>query len=246
MNNKPSEYTMSTNTTFLSTLHELMVENGLSVRKLSKLSGVATATIQRLKSGESTPHPATIAKLAAALAVDPKVLWVASATDARDDDYRAEMAYEKHLQELRGQGNIFHGAHAETLMREIPILALSQTADYFCTPGFSNCEFIALPPEMLYTTNVPTPDFAIVAETAAMAPAVQDGDALYFCKEWPRIKSGQIVLAETENNSAIIGRFKRDISEMFLSFDNNSEFNIPSVKIKKVLAVCVGLYRPFF
>ena len=99
---------------------------------------------------------------------------------------------------------------------------------------------------MLYTTNVPTPDFAIVAETAAMAPAVQDGDALYFCKEWPRIKSGQIVLAETENNSAIIGRFKRDISEMFLSFDNNSEFNIPSVKIKKVLAVCVGLYRPFF
>ena len=129
MNNKHSEYTMSTNTTFLSTLHELMVENGLSVRKLSKLSGVATATIQRLKSGESTPHPATIAKLAAALAVDPKVLWVASATDARDDDYRAEMAYEKHLQELRGQGNIFHGAHAETLMREIPILALSQTAD---------------------------------------------------------------------------------------------------------------------
>ena len=74
MNNKHSEYTMSTNTTFLSTLHELMVENGLSVRKLSKLSGVATATIQRLKSGESTPHPATIAKLAAALAVDPKVL----------------------------------------------------------------------------------------------------------------------------------------------------------------------------
>lgn len=236
MNNKHSEYTMSTNTTFLSTLHELMVENGLSVRKLSKLSGVATATIQRLKSGESTPHPATIAKLAAALAVDPKVLWVASATDAKDDDYRSEMAYEKHLSWGACRGP----------MREIPILALSQTADYFCAPGFSSCEFIALPPEMLYTTNVPTPDFAIVAETAAMAPAVQDGDALYFCKEWPRIKSGQIVLAETENNSAIIGRFKRDISEMFLSFDNNSEFNIPNVKIKKVLAVCVGLYRPFF
>ena len=237
---------MSTNTAFLSTLQELMIENGLSVRKLSKLSGVATATIQRLKSGDSTPHPTTVTKLSAALGVDPKVLWAASAKDAQDDDYKAEAAYERRLQERQRQENSSLDWGAPTAANEIPLLALNQIRGYLATGRYGDCELIALPPEMLYTTNVPAANFAVVAETAALAPAVQDRDALYFCKEWPRIKTGQIVLAETENNSVIIGRFKRGLSEMFLSFDNNAEFDLPDIKIQKVLAVCVGLYRPFF
>ncbi len=52
-------------------LRELRVERLLSIRELARLANVAPSTVYLIESGRSTPHPATMRRLAAALSVDP-------------------------------------------------------------------------------------------------------------------------------------------------------------------------------
>ena len=248
---------MSNNENFMSTLRELMDDNNVSVRKLAKLSGIAPATIQRLRTGESLPHEETIRRLSMALGVDESILFFASGKDATDLDHIAEMDYQKYLEDKRRKASPPPLTPKETLSTEepfkpgentVPVLEPNQVVKYL-SEGLTEHEIIDvanLPPVTLNMQTCPNPDFAIVAETAAMAPTVLDGDILYFSKNGPRLKSGQIVIAELENNSVAIGRFKRDLFDMFLSFDNNSDFSIPDKKITSVLGICVGLYRHFF
>lgn len=217
-----------------------MGENHLSVRKLADLSGLAPATIQRLTSGKTAPRKDTIDALAEAFGVSPGVLWAPSIEDVRDPDHLAEMLYEKEKQKTDQGARIT----VTSSPREIPVFELS-FAEKFLHGEHTlfDSEYIALPPDTIWSANSPTPDFAIIAETAAMAPQVVDGDILYFKNNWRHIKTGQIILAETENDGIRIGRLKRDISDIYLCFDNDKEFNLTDLKVKNILACCVGLYR---
>ncbi len=244
---------MSNNENFMGTLRDLMDDNHVSIRKLAKLSGIAPATIQRLRTGESLPQAETIRKLSEALGVDEQILFFASGRDAVDLDIKYEAEYNKHIEDVRRNAPVTEGT-IDTEKQfipnadSVPVLKLSQIVKYL-NKGLTENEIddiVNMPPITLNIPSGPSPDFAVVAETAAMAPAVSDGDILYFSRNGPRLKSGQIVVAELENNSVTIGRFKRDLFDMFLSFDNNSDFSIPDIKIKNVLGICVGLYRPFF
>ncbi len=48
----------------------------ISIRKLSKLTGISTSHISRLEAGESVPTIRTLKKIAAALKVPPSALYI--------------------------------------------------------------------------------------------------------------------------------------------------------------------------
>jgi len=46
----------------------------MSQRDLAKVAGISQTTIVNIETGQTTPHPSTRRRLAAALAVDPEAL----------------------------------------------------------------------------------------------------------------------------------------------------------------------------
>jgi transcriptional regulator with XRE-family HTH domain len=55
--------------------YDIRLQRGLSVRELSKLSGVSKSTINRIENNECNPTLYTICKLAAALNIEPHTLY---------------------------------------------------------------------------------------------------------------------------------------------------------------------------
>jgi len=49
-------------------------ERGIGLAKLAYLAGVSKLTIIRIESGKTSPRPETMAKLAAALGIEPDLL----------------------------------------------------------------------------------------------------------------------------------------------------------------------------
>ena len=101
-------------THFNAKLRELMEENHLSVRKLADLSGLSPSTIQRLRSQPDVPHMDTIEALADAFCIDPKVLILADAEDARELDWAAEDAMRA---QEGNKASIMYGGHSITITR---------------------------------------------------------------------------------------------------------------------------------
>ena len=228
---------MSTNKSFSDVLRELMKSNGLSVRKLASLASMSPTTIQRLLHGKGTPQLATVKTLANIFEIDEIQLLRPASTGT--SDIRSE-------DDAEGLPSLFGAPPIPRIPNEIPIFSFSLTEEYFSNPEFKCDETISAPPDLQFVPSPVAPLFAVYNETSAMAPALMDGDVLYFKKNGTQVKSGQVVIGASDVGPLTIGRLKRGPSEMFLSFDNNTEFDLPDIKIQKVLAVCVGLYRPFF
>lgn len=228
---------MSTNKSFSEVLRDLMKSNGLSVRKLASLASMSPTTIQRLLHGKGTPQLATVKTLANIFEIDEIQLLRPTSTGAANNP--AE-------ENVEGLPPLFGAPPVPRIPKEIPVFSLSLAEEYFLNTEFKCEEKIAPPPELQFVSNPAAPLFAVYNETSAMAPALLDGDVLYFRKSGTQVKSGQVVIGAPDIGPLTIGRLKRGPSEMFLSFDNNAEFDLPDIKIQKVLAVCVGLYRPFF
>ncbi len=70
-------------------LRDLRGDRAWSIRRLAEESGVATQTIVRIEAGQDM-RPSTVAKLAAALGVEPMVIQEYRAQRERDNETAAQ------------------------------------------------------------------------------------------------------------------------------------------------------------
>ena len=58
-------------------------KRGISIRKLSRMTGISTSHIARLENGESTPTIRTLMRIAKALQVPPSILYLERRADMK-------------------------------------------------------------------------------------------------------------------------------------------------------------------
>ena len=67
-------------------------KRGISIRKLSRITGISTSHIVRLENGESIPTVYTLMKIAKALQVPPSVLYYEGRADMKSrENYVVEL-----------------------------------------------------------------------------------------------------------------------------------------------------------
>lgn len=233
-------------THFNAKLRELMEENHLSVRKLADLSGLSPSTIQRLRSQPDVPHMDTIEALADAFCIDPKVLILADAEDARELDWAVEDA-------MRAQEGNKASSKSKPAQKTIPQngIPLLDFRDIDANGKPSNKgDYVRWPIHHDYSCLA---SHAAYAWTDSCAPEIHAGDLLFidyepsgdFFIKVHTPMSGNLAIGIDKAQRYLIGRLLVAGHAQFLVPTNSALPDTKAQPVEKVVGSILAVFRKY-